>query len=117
MRSKITEDLKTQIEALVNAYVADTLAALAEKTQKPRATKGREGASTGVRQHRSAEEIRQLEESLFSEIKNNPGQSATFLGRGLGMSGGLLYRRLESLASRGRIRSVGTNRLRKYYPL
>jgi hypothetical protein len=64
---------------------------------------------------RTQQELAQLESSLESHVKANPGQGIEAIGKALGFDTGELSRPMKKLIERGTIRTEGAKRATKYF--
>jgi hypothetical protein len=78
----------------------------------PKATRGR-GRRRGEK--RTQQELAQLENTLESHVRSNPGQGIEAIGKAVGFDTGELSRPMKKLIERGAIRTEGAKRATKYF--
>lgn len=81
------------------------------KPRPARATPSRHGA------HRPSEEVGELRERLYEAVCQMPGETMLVLAPKVGATAGELYWPRLVLLREGRIRSVGTRHLTRYFPM
>lgn len=89
---------------------ANGAAAPAAAAKAPRARARKKG------EKRSAAELAQLESSLESFVRSNPGQGIEAIGKAIGFPTAELARPMKKLVQRGSVRTEGEKRATKYYP-
>lgn len=121
-------DLETQINARVEAFLAD-IAALARRAghdalrpiheQEHAAHQaGHDDAATGARGRgkRSPEERAQMAEEFLAYVTRNPGERMEKIARDLGYPTHALRREVKKLLAAGRVRMEGQTRASTYFP-
>ena len=122
---KSNEKLAERIEQLVREHIADTrltaqeaverafsTATPARSTPTKSATKSR-----AVVRRRPPAEVAALGERLYAAICASPGEGMARLAEEVGATVRNLHRPMTQLRSDGRIRSVGSRHLTRYFPM
>ena len=104
-RAKVTATLE-------RAFGAAARTPTVQRTKSPSRTSG--AAAHGKR--RTASELEALSEQLYEAIAASPGEGMVSLSERLGVPGRQLQRVVARLRGDGRIRTVGTRQLMRYFP-
>lgn len=112
MPNKIAEQLRLEIEELVRRHLKEACEKIVRRSP---GEKNRRVLTQKVQ--RSSEEVTAVEAALLSEIEKQPGQKIGALRESTGYSGKTLYRSVDRLIKKGRVRAVGTQGTKTYFPL
>lgn len=119
-------DLETQINARVEAFLAD-IAALARRAQHQTlhavdAHTAQETSQAPTTAHprgrgkRTPEERAQMAEEFLAYVTRNPGERMERIARNLGYPTHALRREVKKLLAAGRVRMEGQTRASTYFP-
>jgi hypothetical protein len=123
--TKSNEDLAQRIEQLVREHIAESrrtaqeavdrafVSAIPTRSTPTKST--RKSRTPGRR--RPPEEVAALGDRLYAAICANPGDSMARLADEVGATVRELHRPMTQLRRAGRIRSVGSRHLTRYFPM
>jgi len=125
-KTSSNEELGERIERLVQEHIEASRRAAQEAVQRafaaavtrptrtttPTAERARRGGK-----RRPPHEIAALSEQLYEAVCAKPGETMSVLGAGVGLSARELHRPMALLKRSGRVRSVGTRHLTRYFPM
>jgi hypothetical protein len=135
-------NVSQEIDALVRRFVDElsdlvrrqALEAVATVLGAPRAGAG-SGAPTSPTQHatsasvpapghasrkgekRSPAELAALERALLKHVRSHPGQGIEMIGKALGRTTSELARPMKKLIAKNQVRTTGTRRATRYFPV
>ena len=123
----LEQRLQERIESAIQEYLRESRVmvtatlerAFGAATRAPiQRTKSASRASSGVAhgKRRTASELEALSEQLYEAIATSPGEGMVALSERLGVAGPQLQRVVARLRADGRIRTVGTRQLMRYFP-
>jgi hypothetical protein len=121
------QDLGQRIERLVQEHIEASRRAAQQAVQRafasaatpsPRTRAPRpSGRLAGASKRRAPEEIAATGERLYEAVCAKPGEGMAVLAADLGESVRDLHRPMAVLKRAGRVRSVGTRHLTRYFPM
>lgn len=91
-------------------------AAAAPAAAAPKAAKGPRVRARKKGEKRTQAELAQIESSLESHVRNNPGQGIEAIGKALSLPTSELARPMKKLIAKGAVKTVGEKRATKYFP-
>jgi hypothetical protein len=124
----LEQRLQERIESAIQEYLQESRAKVtatlerafggATRTPMIQRTKSPSRASSAVAhgKRRTASELEALSEQLYEAIAASPGEGMVALSERLGVPGRQLQRVVARLRADGRIRTVGTRQLMRYFP-
>ncbi|MCA9706392.1 MAG: winged helix-turn-helix domain-containing protein [Myxococcales bacterium] len=124
---KSPEELTTQIEQLVECYLAESRNAARRAVERafgaimPASKSTRRSTNTAASRHpggqrRSVEELERVAAALYEQVRANPGESMVSFATELQTSVRALQRPMTLLKKQGRVRSVGQRHRTRYFP-
>jgi hypothetical protein len=119
------EELATRIEQLVREHIAESRRTAQQAVERAfasttpaRSTRSKSATkSAAVGRRRPPEEVAALGDRLYAAICTNPGEGMARLAAEIGASVRELHRPMTRLRRAGRIRSVGSRHLTRYFPM
>ena len=123
------EELAQRIEQLVREHIAASLRAAQEGVERafsgasPSPTARRKPASRAATKSRAGgrrrppEEVAAIGERLYAAICEHPGEGMARLAKEVGVTVRDLHRPMTRLRDDGRIRSIGSRHLTRYFPM
>jgi hypothetical protein len=124
MSTNSIEQLQTEIEKLVRAYVMSQKAAATAAVERAFGTAMSAPPKAKTRapiqrwgRRRPPSEVAGLAERLYEAVRANPGETMAVIAPHVGESALALNRPMLHLKSEGRIRSVGQRHLTRYFPM
>ena len=119
------QELGERIERLVQEHIAASRKAAQEAVARAfaaahppaRVRTRRQFTSSGRSKKRAPEEIAAVGERLYQAVCAKPGETMVVLRADVGASARELHRPMALLKRAGRVRSVGTRHLTRYFPM
>ncbi|NVB41938.1 winged helix-turn-helix domain-containing protein [Pseudenhygromyxa sp. WMMC2535] len=119
---KSTQELATQIEALIAGYVDEGRQAAQRAVERAFCatasppTKPSKKATRTPGKRRSQQQLAELADALCSLVHEQPGESMIVFAAALGVSVRELQRPMTALKRAGRVRTVGQRNWTRYFP-
>lgn len=120
----LEEKINAAVEQLVREHITacEAAAAVAVRDAFRQASRAgsksrRRKSKTAPAPRRSREELADLEERLYQEIRRHPGETMAVIGPAVGASARDLNRPATTLRRQGRVRSVGQRQYTRYFPM
>ena len=118
------QELCRGIEQLIQEHLAAVRKSAQDAIARAFASPARAQRTNLVRPSRSAQrrlrassEIADLGERFFEAVRTKPGETMIVLSAEVGVSARELYRSVVALRRAGRVRSVGSRHLTRYFPM